>query len=128
MKKIKSILTSVGIAMMTLPLAVNADGDIGQGTLNDVVNSSVGQQILNKLGPIFSAVINVAFAAIGISAAVKAVISFVKSKQTENSSEQKQLETTAKNCLFAVAGAAVGGLIVNLILSALGISFFSFNV
>lgn len=125
MKKIKNLLTAVGTALVVLPANVFADG-VGTGSLDEVINSSAGQQILAKIGPIFSAVLNVGFAAFAIGAVVKAVFAFVKSRQTDNSSEQKQLEGTAKNALIAAAVAVVGTLVVNLILGAFGIGFFNF--
>lgn len=125
MKNVKKVMTAVGMAIMSAPAMVFADG-VGTGTLDEVLNSQAGQQITSKLGPIFSAVLNVAFAAFAIGAVVKAVFAFVKSRQTDNSSEQKQLEGTAKNALIAAAIAVVGTLVVNLILGAFGVGFFNF--
>lgn len=120
-EKIKSKATLLTTSLILLPTSVHADGDIGNGTLDDAVGALKDVGILDKIVPVASLLINIAFAIAGIGFAVKAVWLFAQSKQESNPNEAKSKQTAALNSLWGVAIAVCGGLIINLVLRVFGL-------
>jgi hypothetical protein len=127
MNKIKnslSILTANLFLFLATPAKVHA---IGDGTLEDVLNTDAGQKITGKLGPVVSAGVNIAFALAGIAAAIVAVWNFVQSKLADNPQDAKSKQKTAMNALIALAICIAGTLLINLILTVFGLNIFQIN-